>query len=70
MAEMDHRVGQIIDSVTEAGVADNTMIVLSSDNATVYAPSFGFGGSNGPWRGDFSTPPTEGSMRTLGAVKK
>lgn len=63
MAEMDHRVGQIVDCVEEAGVADNTIIVFSSDNATCYMPSTGFGGSNGPWRGDFSSPPAEGSMR-------
>ena len=68
MAEMDYRVGQIIDSVIKAGIADNTIIVLSSDNAAVFAPSFGFGGSNGPWRGDFATPPSEGSMRTLAMV--
>jgi len=68
IAEMDFRVGQIIDSVKEAGIAENTLIVLSSDNAAILLPSLGFGGSNGPWRGDFTTPPTEGSMRTLAMV--
>jgi len=68
IAELDYRVGQVIDSVKEAGIADNTLIVLSSDNATVFVPAFVWGGSNGPWRGDFSTPPTEGSMRTLAMV--
>ncbi|MGZ5402954.1 MAG: sulfatase-like hydrolase/transferase [Aeromicrobium sp.] len=68
MAEMDHRVGQIVDCVAEAGVADNTVIAFSSDNATSYVPSAGFGGSNGPWRGDFSTPPAEGSMRVPAMV--
>ena len=34
MAEMDYRVGQIVDCVEEAGIADNTLIVFSSDNAT------------------------------------
>jgi len=63
IAEMDHRVGQIVDCVDQAGIADNTLIVFSSDNAALCVPSSGFGGSNGPWRGDFFTPPTEGSMR-------
>jgi len=68
IAEMDHRVGQIVDCVAQAGIAKNTIVVLSSDNATVYVPAFGWGGSNGPWRGDFSTPPAEGSMRTAAMV--
>lgn len=34
IAEMDHGVvGQIVDCVEQAEIADNTMIVLSSDNA-------------------------------------
>ena len=69
MAEMDHRVGQIVDCVEEAGIADDTVIVFSSDNATCVVPAFGFGGSNGPWRGDFSTPPSEGSMRVAAMVR-
>jgi len=69
MAEMDYRVGQIVDSVKDSGIDDKTIIVLSSDNATCFVPAFGFGGSNGPWRGDFFTPPSEGSMRTLAMVR-
>lgn len=68
IAEMDYRVGQIIDCVEEAGIAENTVIVCSSDNAACYVPSFRFGGSNGPWRGDFFTPPSEGSMRVPAMV--
>jgi arylsulfatase A-like enzyme len=56
MAEMDYRVGQVVDCVDEAGIADNTIIVFSSDNATCHIPAFVFGGSNGPWRGDFFQP--------------
>ena len=69
MAEMDYRVGQVVDCVDEAGIADNTIIVFSSDNATCHVPAFGFGGSNGPWRGDFSSPPAEGSMRVPAMVR-
>jgi len=63
IAEMDYRIGQIVDCVEEAGIAENTIIVFSSDNAAGEIRAFGVGGSNGPWRGDFFTPPTEGSMR-------
>src|SRR5271165_5102659 len=69
IAEMDHRVGQIVDCVEEAGIAENTMIVFSSDNAAGEIPAFAVGGSNGPWRGDFFTPPTEGSMRVPAMVR-
>ena len=69
IAEMDHRVGQIVDCVDEAGIGGNTLFVFSSDNAALCVPSAGFGGSNGPWRGDFFTPPTEGSMRVPAMVR-
>jgi arylsulfatase A-like enzyme len=69
IAEMDHRVGQVVDCVEQAGIADNTIIVFSSDNAALCVPSSGFGGSNGPWRGDFFTPPTEGCMRVPAMVR-
>ncbi len=69
IAEMDHRVGQIVDCVSEAGIAENTLIVFSSDNAACEVPAFGFGGSNGPFRGNFFTPPSEGSMRTAAMVR-
>ena len=70
MAEMDHRVGQIVDCVEEAGITDDTIIVFSSDNGTFYGPALGFGGSSGPWRGDFSTPPdTVPGQRTIAAVR-
>ena len=69
IAEMDYRLGQIVDCVEEAGIADNTIIVFSSDNAAGEIPAFGTGGSNGPWRGDFFTPPSEGSMRVPAMVR-
>jgi arylsulfatase A-like enzyme len=69
IAEMDYRVGQIMDAVKEAGVDDNTIIVLSSDNAGGGAvPQVG-PGSNGPWRGDFLNTPFEGSMRAPAIVR-
>jgi arylsulfatase A-like enzyme len=69
IAEMDHRVGQIVDCVEEAGIADNTIIVFSSDNATALIDTDFDGGSNGPFRGGFMSPPAEGSMRVPAMVR-
>src|SRR5271157_3739295 len=69
IGEMDYRVGQILDAVREAGVDDNTVVILSSDNAGGGAvPQIG-PGSNGPWRGDFLNTPFEGSMRAPAIVR-
>jgi arylsulfatase len=71
IGEMDYRVGQILDAVKEAGVENDTIVVLSSDNATDNSLAMGpsAGGSNGPWRGNFSNPPFEGSYRTLAMIR-
>src|SRR5258708_5804661 len=69
IGEVDYRVGQILDAVKEAGVDDNTIVILSSDNAGGGAiPQVG-PGSNGPWRGDFLNTPFEGSMRVPGIIR-
>jgi arylsulfatase len=68
MAEMDFRVGQILDEIKQAGVDDNTIVVFSSDNGAGGAP-FVIGGSGGPWRGSFSNPPYEGSMRVAAMIR-
>jgi arylsulfatase A-like enzyme len=69
IGEMDYRVGQILDAVKEAGIDDNTVVILSSDNAGGGAiPQIG-PGSNGPWRGDFMNTPFEGSMRSPGIIR-
>src|SRR5450631_4470689 len=63
IAEMDYRVGQVLDAVKEAGIDDNTIFILSSDNGSGgFVPQLG-GSTNGPWRGDFPNTPFEGSMR-------
>jgi arylsulfatase A-like enzyme len=71
IAEMDHRVGQVLDAIKAAGVEDNTLVVLSSDNAgDGLAGGAGVGGgSNGPWRGNFFYTPFEGSMRVPAMVR-
>jgi arylsulfatase A-like enzyme len=69
LAEMDYRVGQIMDAIKEAGVDDNTIVILSSDNGGGGAiPQVG-PGSNGPWRGDFFHTPFEGSHRVPGIIR-
>ena len=69
IAEMDYRVGQVLDAIKEAGVDDNTIVILSSDNAGGGAiPHIG-PGSNGPWRGDFMNTPFEGSHRVPAIIR-
>jgi arylsulfatase A-like enzyme len=69
IAEMDYRVGQILDAIKEAGVDDNTIVILSSDNASGgVVPQIG-GSTNGPWRGDFFNTPFEGSMRAPAMIR-
>src|SRR6202158_1488868 len=69
IGEMDYRVGQVLDAIQDAGIDDNTIVILSSDNAGGGAiPQVG-PGSNGPWRGDFLNTPFEGSMRVPGIIR-
>lgn len=69
IAEMDYRVGQVMDAVKEAGIEDNTIFIFSSDNAGGGAsPQIG-GATNGPFRGDFFNTPFEGSMRVPAMVR-
>ena len=63
LAEIDYRVGQILDAINSAGISEDTIVVFSSDNATSPLKGSADGGSNGPWRGDFFNPPWEGSHR-------
>lgn len=69
IAEMDYRVGQIIDCIDGAGIAEDTIVVFSSDNATALIDLNVDGGSNGPFRGSFMSPPWEGSMRVPAMVR-
>lgn len=68
LTELDYRTGQILDVLKAAGIENNTIVVWSSDNATSPLAGVG-GGSNGPWRGDFFTPPYEGSYRVSAIIR-
>lgn len=49
MHELDWQVGQIREALERNGVADNTIIIFTSDNGPI--PAQGRGGSTGPFRG-------------------
>ena len=63
VAELDHRAGQILDTLDELGIADDTIVVWASDNGSgaVKGESFGSGGFwkgcfGGGWEGSYRTP--------------
>ena len=60
LAEMDYRVGQILDAIKQAGVEDNTLVVFTSDNGPEATSPWE--GDSGPWRGSYFTA-MEGSLR-------
>ena len=62
VVEHDHRVGQILDAIEEAGIADDTLVVYASDNGpdSAYYPQVSFAG---PFRGYLGSA-FEGSIRT------
>ena len=66
LAELDHRTGQVLDAIEQAGIAENTIVIWSSDNPAGRATSMG--GSNGPWRGHFGSG-FEGGMRAPAIVR-
>ncbi|MGR4868854.1 arylsulfatase [Variovorax sp. LARHSF232] len=60
MAEMDHRVGQVIDELDRLGIADDTLFVFCSDNGPEFRVPYR--GTAGPWSGTYHTA-MEGSLR-------
>ena len=70
VAEQDYRTGQVLDAIEAAGITDNTLVVVCSDNAACgNSVNIIPGGSNGPWGGNFMTPPYEGCMRVPAMVR-
>jgi arylsulfatase A-like enzyme len=67
IVELDHRAGRILDALDAAGVADNTIVVWSSDNAAGELIGQACG-SGGPWRGSFGQT-WEGSVRAPAMVR-
>ncbi|MET3838715.1 arylsulfatase [Bradyrhizobium sp. OAE829] len=60
LAEMDHRTGQILDAIKQAGIENDTLVVFASDNGP--EATHPWEGDSGPWRGTYFTA-MEGSLR-------
>ncbi len=75
LMEGDHRVGQILDAIKEAGADQDTLVVFASDNGPQGETAREMGnqgtpdmGSPGPFRGELGEA-TEGSVRTFCLVR-
>ncbi|MEP4486015.1 MAG: arylsulfatase [Halioglobus sp.] len=62
MVEHDHRVGQVLDALEEAGLSEDTLVVYASDNGPDRA-EYPYIGDTGPFRGYLGSL-HEGSIRT------
>jgi arylsulfatase A-like enzyme len=60
LAEMDANVGQMIDAVDRLGIANNTIVIFTSDNGGEFFKPWD--GWSGPWRGQYFTA-LEGGIR-------
>jgi arylsulfatase A-like enzyme len=60
LAEMDHNVGQVLDTLKELGLEEDTIIIFASDNGP--EANYPWRGWGGPWRGTYFTA-MEGSLR-------
>jgi arylsulfatase len=60
LAEMDHRVGQLVDAVDRLGLAENTVLLFGSDNGPEFRRPWR--GTAGYWRSTYHTA-MEGSLR-------
>jgi arylsulfatase A-like enzyme len=75
MMEGDYHVGQILDTLKELGIDDNTIVVFASDNGPYGEAAREFGnagtpdmGNSGPFRGELGEA-TEGSIRTAAIIR-
>ena len=60
VAEMDFRVGQIVDALDRLGLSQNTLLMFGSDNGPEFRRPWR--GTAGPWTGTYHTA-MEGSLR-------
>lgn len=75
MMEGDYHVGQIMDTLTQLGIEDNTILVFASDNGPCGEAFREYGndgtpdmGNAGPFRGELGEA-TEGSIRTCCIIR-
>lgn len=66
LAEMDHRVGQLVDEVEELGIRDNTIFLFLSDNGPEFRDPWR--GTAGYWRGTYHTA-MEGGLRAPAIIR-
>ena len=57
---MDHRTGQILDAIKQAGIEENTIVIFASENGP--EAMHPWQGDSGPWRGTYFTA-MEASLR-------
>jgi arylsulfatase A-like enzyme len=60
MMEMDHRVGQLLDTIHDLGLRDETLFIFASDNGPEFRRPWR--GTAGPWSGTYHTA-MEGGLR-------
>jgi arylsulfatase len=60
LMQIDAYAGELLDTIDELGIADNTIFIFTSDNGPEMLP--GHNGWGGPWRGSYFTG-LEGSLR-------
>ena len=60
MAEMDHRVGQVLDELEALKIAGETLVIFASDNGPEFRRPWR--GTAGPWTGTYHTS-MEGALR-------
>jgi len=60
LMQIDAYTGELLDTIGELGIADDTIFIFSSDNGPEMFP--GHNGWSGPWRGSYFTG-LEGSLR-------
>lgn len=60
LAEMDHRVGQILDEIEHLKITSNTLVIFASDNGPEFRRPWR--GTAGPWVGTYHTA-MEGGLR-------
>jgi arylsulfatase A-like enzyme len=60
LMQIDAYTGELLETIDELGIADNTIFIFTSDNGPEMLP--GHNGWGGPWRGSYFTG-LEGSLR-------
>jgi arylsulfatase len=60
LMQIDAYAGELLETIDELGIADNTIFIFTSDNGPEMLP--GHSGWGGPWRGSYFTG-LEGSLR-------